>query len=112
MATRPRAARPLPHPSLRRPSLALPSSRKGEVDGGTTKDTGTTDEAEPPAAGAALAAVTSIRKPPKPLPLLVMALLVMALLVMALLVMALLLPGRGRPILGRPDGKGPSQAPS
>ena len=60
------------------------------------------DEAEPPAAGAALAAVTSIRKPPKPLPL----------LVMALLVMALLLPGRGRPILGRPDGKGPSQAPS
>jgi hypothetical protein len=50
------------------------------------------------ALGMALAAVTSI---PKPLPLLAMALLAMALLAM----------GDG-PVRARPEGKGPSQAPS
>ena len=43
--------------------------------------------------------------------LLAMALLAMALLAMALLVMALLAMGDGS-VRARPDGKGPSQAPS
>jgi hypothetical protein len=81
----------------------------GEVDAGTI------DEVEPPAAGVALAAVTSIRKLGMALGMALAAVTsipkLLPLLAMALLAMALLAMGDG-PVRARPEGKGPSQAPS